>query len=775
MKKFLVIVLIGCCGFSYSEESVKTELDTFRATHPLTELSVVRPFASDVMCILLDVEEESDSDWGALTPFLAAAFRDGACPLFVSAPLVKNVLDVDSGKKKKERLEEIEQKLKKKEYSAEETEEELKQEKREIEQQLKKLKRHFFPDQWLCYQSKIKNKPSEFFLFIPKAYTREGYIPPEKTLSAPLEKQYVYGLKLDDLISIDQSNMGDSSFYEKFGKENKDFSENFLEAFSSIFVTKNEWRELMHTMGKDSLPDILSTIPRWAFYVLGHGLQFVDINTHILEVKKLTKEDSKWAYTLKLLEKFKKKHENVLYKDEKQGFIAGIKSHVFKKLLLFCDQEIMTVFLFFDTCYGGGWQFQELLTEEYSYILIASAIAGAVVEGFGEPGQFKVQEFVQKLRAYGVYNYLDVIKPIYLFLDRANRTTPNVPQIKIPGRDFTSIITLPGEAVEIGKVLATTRSPKQPLDVSTFFGGILKKGGAKMKAIYPHAIILHAEEIPFPLVLTAEPLEKEVEKLVLAKNKKQTQRWREKASQRGVGYLFEGGWDFDKREFLESAKFTPKPPAFISKVPFSSWHEFAEIQASDFLLSEMVQAFLPFSSLEENRVFYVKKLIARNDFSTFGEFERGASNSNVYYRLLVINRIVPIVKQSRTRQEGIITKYENNYAVGTVYFEVVSKKRGEDKVGGKMLASNRAEEAESFIPVEDRLSPNQAEQKWQELWKMAGEVTKKNESIFENLNFPGPQKITKPKSYQREMEPLLVETPVDRLTKSLYQLIEGNR
>lgn len=779
MKKFLIVGLMCLCGFSFAKESTKEmgeKLDVFRNAHPLAEPSVVRPFASDVICIFIDEKGESDEELGAITAFLAAAFRDAACPVFVSAPLVKNLLNIDSGKIKKERLQKIEQKLEEKNYSKEEgeSEEELKEEKKEIERELKKLKPYFHPDQWLCYRTKIKNKPADFFLFIPKKYQRAGYIAPKSTFVESLAKQYEYGFKLDNLIQIDKNLMGDASSYNS-SKIDGDFSENFLQALKSIFVTKSEWNNLISQSGESSLPDLLNTIPRWAFFMVGHGSQFVGIDNHILEIKELAKKNKKWKYTVKWLEKFKEEHANAVYADDMQGYIAGIKSSTFKQLLLFLNKEIFTVFFFFDTCYGGGWKFDELLTEAYTYVLLVCGVAGAVVVGHGEPIDIKILEFVKKLRSYSDYNYLDIIKPIYLFLDRANRNTPNIPQIKVPGMDFTTIIDLPGEVVEIGNILAQNRSVNQPLDVSTFFGGKIKpviSGGKekqkKMSTIYPHAIILHADKIPFPLILTAEPLEKEVEQLVFEKNQSHVKEWLETTTQQGANYLFEGGWDFDKNRFNKTARFTPKPPIFISKIPFSSWTELAEVQAPDFLLSEMIKAFLPFSSLEENRVFYVKKLIARNDFDAFGSFEQGSPERGVYYRFLAINRTVPIVGKSRTRQEGIVTKFKDDFAVETVYFEVIPKKGTQGATGKKTAAGNWDEEEKAYLPVEVRLPQAQVEAKWSELWSLAEDITKKKEE----LHLPELRTITKPLSSEHHMEPLVVETSVDFFAKSLYKLIE---
>lgn len=616
MKRILVVLLLFFCLItkpaSNLPKTTKAELAKLQAT--LTDLPP-RPFATDVMLLCIDNGFKDEIGFGAISAPLGGALNAKTGIIVTTAGLMHDILPLD---------------------------------------------KKFNPAEW---QSFYLTDAPDVYLLIPHNYK------PARKIDPNLGRDFSLGFHQNKLVPITNQDMASQKFHAKHTGDQETFSKRFVTAFTKLFIAKSEW-----------LKDRYIYQPIYAFYIVGHGAQFRSIDQELATIQKLTEKEGtkKWKETIRWLNDLKKKR--VLYSPDSQGTISGIEIVYFMKLLQFFNKQIATALVFYDTCMGGGWNLEELTAKHiYTYILISGAIMGAELLGFGGPEEFDFAGFVAQLCSYNPIDFRELLRTIYLFADldvhRQAQKGANIPLLVLPGQKPVPL-DIPGQVVSIGATLAQNRSQDQPLNISTAFAGryldkqaadrasklaekreekrkklyrewLAEKGLADIadkpidpkiykewlnrlkefneqypkstaskapEYIYPHAIILYTDTIPFPLVFTADPNDRHA-----------------------------------------------RPPALIPITPLTSYTNLKGIIAPEFTVKQIVHAtLLNFPSLEENRIFEVQKLLARNDIPELGAIETGQPDPQTYYRVLAINQAPQSGLSEKTERSALVVKYVND-------------------------------------------------------------------------------------------------------------------
>ncbi len=263
---------------------------------------------------------------------------------------------------------------------------------------------------------------------------------------------------------------------------------------------------------------------------------------------------------------------------------VGLNINSFIRFTEFLEYKILTGLLFFNTCYGGGQNLQtiyqnlnkSMVQKIFSYTIGSATLSDSLVSTYYIYDKINKQysisinfsNFFNNLKQEGPIDFVKIFNGVNRFLkDGKLRYYENIPLLKLPGLEWASVIDVPNKIVSIGSSLARSRDPNKPLDISTFFAGRLEKQGQKTtKRIYPGAILLYADEIQFPLIVAADPTQK-----------------------------------------------PPEPPAFISMIPGDAVHEFANIDAQQFVFSEISKAFFKLPQLYPQKVFLIKEFTVKNN------------------------------------------------------------------------------------------------------------------------------------------------------------------
>jgi hypothetical protein len=188
--------------------------------------------------------------------------------------------------------------------------------------------------------------------------------------------------------------------------------------------------------------------------------------------------------------------------------IAHISFDGFKKLLHFLDNKISTKLLMISSCYIAGINVNtvygeiKLGTQEYySYPIMIQALNDMTVKVVVP--KIDIKGFFYKELNLTIYvdfvsffkkakelegNYGEIIKPV------ASTFIQNIPQIKLPGMEWFSVIDIANRIVSIGSTLVKARDSQKPLNVVSFF----KKD--------PEIILLYTDDIPFELVINSSKM-----------------------------------------------------------------------------------------------------------------------------------------------------------------------------------------------------------------------------------------------------------------------------
>lgn len=200
------------------------------------------------------------------------------------------------------------------------------------------------------------------------------------------------------------------------------------------------------------------------------------------------------------------------------GKIVGMGLDDFKEVLNFFEKSINTRLLIYKSCYAAGLN-NEIIYKDartaihktYPFAIITQAITDAPVMGIGPRpeevrGKLELEilvhfdDFLHDVQSE-VIDYAALTKYLFPSLPEEKlkgfglQVWANVPQIKLPGVEWFSVMASQKDIVSIGSILAKTFDANKPLDVVKYF------------KTDPKAILLYAADIPFELIINTNNLE----------------------------------------------------------------------------------------------------------------------------------------------------------------------------------------------------------------------------------------------------------------------------
>lgn len=300
-------------------------------------------------------------------------------------------------------------------------------------------------------------------------------------------------------------------------------------------------------------------------------------DSHVLELEKkeFVRCFENAVYVFKVDEMFIFSQEN--FAQGIYNIFAYLTTPNFQKLLAFLDTKIRTKIFCFDSCFSGGgldrlYEDQKKAIQKiYNYLIVTAASTDA--PSLMSIRMLQFNEFFSALRTHDPIDFEEVLNYIFGFYYQEKkliRFPQNLPLLKFPGREWVSMIDIPEKIVSLGKTLARSRNPNQPLDVSRFFAGrITKEGHKKLSMIYPQMVLFYTDKIPFILKFTAPPTK------------------------------------------TDEAIF----PTFFSMISGDAVHELAGVDAADFGLWDIVIS--GFDESDSRKIFMIKELTVKNDITNW--------------------------------------------------------------------------------------------------------------------------------------------------------------
>lgn len=203
-----------------------------------------------------------------------------------------------------------------------------------------------------------------------------------------------------------------------------------------------------------------------------------------------------------------------------EGVVADLKLNQFQDFLSFLEIMIPTRIVVYNSCFAAGVNTELMYadsekgaTKTYSFPIITQALTDAPTsvplpglrfEQRFDNGPWLASlipnihygRFLSRVTRPGVLNYNDIMAPLVTSAGKA-QTLKNLPQIKLPGLPWFSVLDSGNKTVAIGSVLAKTRTA--PLNIGTFF----KKGG---RLAEPLGILLYASDVPFELIINTKQM-----------------------------------------------------------------------------------------------------------------------------------------------------------------------------------------------------------------------------------------------------------------------------
>lgn len=316
----------------------------------------------------------------------------------------------------------------------------------------------FKPEEWL-----IKAVNKQIVLLIPRTYIERLEKKYHNTLQAKSFSQ------LESLLGLQVDHMTTISSLQEFA-ENYIPSQNveFIEALKKIFIPRTAYSKF---------------IPSWSLFMVGHGM----INKSI----------------------------------------AGLSLAEFQKFLQFLDTAITTKLLVYLSCYAAGTNAEIIYkdTKIHSFTIATGAITDAPTSAAATlvaPIKLTTKDVnfaTKSLQTRHWYNFADFITqsttsadyvtfPALLglvlpnatnnmdqtFGEQSSRKLPltNIPQLKLPGIPWFTIVDIDKKIVSIGKTLA--QSGRKEINISAYFG------------IKPAAILFYTNYIPCNLIISSETM-----------------------------------------------------------------------------------------------------------------------------------------------------------------------------------------------------------------------------------------------------------------------------
>lgn len=179
----------------------------------------------------------------------------------------------------------------------------------------------------------------------------------------------------------------------------------------------------------------------------------------------------------------------------------------FEKVLDFLEHKINTRLLVYESCYAAGLTAEKVykdattaVQKTYSFAIITNALTDVPVSE--KPFEIEIEKFLNEATTSDIIDYQKVADSLFKEIKEWEKETKqlktfwsNIPQIRLPGLEWFSIMKNRKDIISIGSILAKTRSQKKPLDIVTFF------------KTDPKVILLYAKNIPFELIINTKKLE----------------------------------------------------------------------------------------------------------------------------------------------------------------------------------------------------------------------------------------------------------------------------
>lgn len=406
-------------------------------------VSILYSYSFQPKSLLFFIDNES-KERDAITYSVVQALSQGTDigPIFISGSLLRAIFSTNEeantelGGKTNEELINIYQPMGKN---------------KEEEKYILKKALNFNQSDWI-----IKKINNTYYLFIPN--TSEYRFDKNKLLSETEEcskNELQLGLKAEHLETVD--------LYKDIVETTDSFTQiDFLPVLKKTFCERKDYDN-----SKRKIP-YKGKIPSWSLFGTGHGA--------------------------------------------KGSIIIGLKLGQFKEALLFFDAKINTRLLTFISCYAAGVSFEKIFNdyknnfgETYSFAIITQAITDSPV--FDIPPKIKNINNELKIKSKNDYvsykkkvtedviNYKEAFTQLHPSVPRAlsyqDPTPPwgNIPQIKLPGLEWFSVLDSDKKIASIGSILTQTRDEYSPLNITTFFKSD------------PLALLVYGSNIPFELQL----------------------------------------------------------------------------------------------------------------------------------------------------------------------------------------------------------------------------------------------------------------------------------
>ncbi len=214
-------------------------------------------------------------------------------------------------------------------------------------------------------------------------------------------------------------------------------------------------------------------LPKWSFYMFGHGL--------------------------------------------KGESIVGLKLDEFKKVLDFFENNLNTQVLAYSSCYGAGTNSEIIYNDTistvqkiFSFPIITQALTDATVASGAPDLKFDEKNnpylrvitnlkafFEQISQAYEIKQFQDAINNIFPVIPEGIYAYrwDNAAQIRLPGLHWFTPVASNKDIASLGSILTKNRNIHKPLSLATYFKS------------EPKALLLNTIDIPFELILDSTKLE----------------------------------------------------------------------------------------------------------------------------------------------------------------------------------------------------------------------------------------------------------------------------
>lgn len=725
---WIVALIVSGTGLAIAKLELPTTTKTELAALSKKLINLPpRPFATDVVLMFIDPGFLKEKEFGAITAPLGAALqanKDNSAIIITTAGLMSDIIGLDKGPNKI----------------------------------------NYDPTKWHNFY--ITSAP-DVYVLVPSDYK------PERKIDPSLGRDFLLGLHTDRLTSISTADMLSQEFHKKHAQSEENFSKRFVTALENLFITKKEWGA--------KISDNYTSIPRYAFYLVGHGAQFTSIDQQLAQVHKLAEKEGekKWSETISWLTRLKEKQK--LYAPGSGGIIAGIENRYYARLMKFKDRQIITVFDFSDTCYGAPNLLEAIVAYRPNFIMVSGALIGAEVLGFSDPNDFDFATFTTELKSYNPIDFRKLLGTIYLFADldvlKQAQKAANIPLLILPGQK-SAPLDIPGQVVSIGKNLVEKHDKTSPLNISTYFAGryLDKKSAEKASK---KALIreekrkkLYQEWLVERGLSDDRPIDPKIYKEWLARFAEFTKQHPKGLAEKAPDHVYPHAVllyadiiPFALKFDRDPRKKAARPPALISMTPLFSYTELAGIDAPDFTITEIVKSsLLNFPSLEENRIFLVDKLIARNDIKDLGAIESSIPGSDSYFKVIAVNQAPQSGRSKRVERSALVIRYKDGLEQGAVKisFDRIKTKNGE--FSGQKLAK-REDQPEPTVKIvlsAKAIALDDITTEWDRFAQNAVELYQSTEK-----SAPPSARVSRT---QKPRSPNLQSNPLRKLTESLQQL-----